>query len=216
MIDYDVENALYYGSLHYNEGMGYTDPADREKRIECFQAAEALYRCAAGKGSADANLYLGYVYSYDRCEGRYWLDPTMPAVDGRWGAYPREERAFECFSLAAEAGIAEACYKLGDLYKHGVGCEPDAEAAYRWYSRASELAAQGSEPPAVLGSIALRLAGCFEEDFGCAQSFSCALQMYQHAVAALETAVDNGDVWYEKALAGARAGVKRCKQEIAQ
>ena len=49
MIDYDVENALYYGSLRYNEGMGYTDPADREKRIECFQAAEALYRCAAGK-----------------------------------------------------------------------------------------------------------------------------------------------------------------------
>lgn len=215
MIDYDVEDALYYGALHYNEGMGYTDPADREKRIACFQAAEVLYRSAAEKGSADANLCLGYVYSYDRCEGRYWRDPMMLAVDD-CGAYPREKRAFECFSMAAEAGVAEACYKLGDLYKHGMGCEPDADAAHRWYTRASKLATHGNEPPAVLGSIALRLAGCFEEGFGCEQSFSCALQMYQHAVAALETAVDNGDVWYEKALAGARAGVKRCKQEIAQ
>ena len=96
MIDYDVEDALYYGALHYNEGMGYTDPADREKRIACFQAAEVLYRSTAEKGSADAYLCLGYVYSYDRCEGRYWRDPMVFAVDD-CGAYPREKRAFECF-----------------------------------------------------------------------------------------------------------------------
>ena len=197
--------------------MGYTDPEDHQKRIECFQAAELLYRHAAGRGNQVANLCLGYVYSYDRCEGKYWVDPmTLNAAEDYARPYPREQRAFECLAQAAQAGICEACYKLGDLYKHGMGCEPDAEAAYHWYTRASKIATHGSEPPAVLGSIALRLAGCFEEGFGCAQSFSCALQMYQHAVAALETAVDNGDVWYEKALAGARAGVKRCKQEIAQ
>ena len=126
--------------------------------------------------------------------------------------YPREERAFECFLVAAEAGIPEACYKLGDMYKHGTGCEPDAKEAFRWYVRASELAAR--EQPVILGSIALRLAGCYEEGFGCEQSFSRALEWYGKAVSGLECAVEAGDTWYEKALAGARAGVKRCKQEV--
>ena len=212
MIDYDVENALYYGSLHYNEGMGYTDPADREKRIECFQTAEALYRCAAGKGSADANLYLGYVYSYDRCEGRYWLDPTMPAVDGCWGAYPREERAFECFSLAAEAGIAEACYKLGDLYKAGVGCAPDEGQAFVKYAEACRLAR--TDPPVIWGSAALRLATCFENGCGCPQDFSDALRWYRRAQTGLEIAVNDGDWYYERVLARAKKGIQRMRQEL--
>jgi hypothetical protein len=38
--------------------------------------------------------------------------------------------------------------------------------------------------------------------------------MYHHAANALEFAVENGESWYEKALADARAGVKRCMQEI--
>lgn len=128
-------------------------------------------------------------------------------------AYPREERAFACFKIAAEAGIPEACYKVGDLCKHGTGCEPHAEEAFRWYVRASERATQ--ERPVILGSIALRLAGCYEEGFGCGQDFSRALEWYEKAVAGLEVAVEEGESWYAKALAGARAGVKRCKQEIA-
>lgn len=34
-----------------------------------------------------------------------------------------------------------------------------------------------------------------------------------NAVEGLEFAVDNGEVWYGKPLALARAGVKRCRQE---
>lgn len=208
--DPDGEEARWEGGEYYDEGMSYTDPCDREERIRCFQAAEQLYLQAAERGNAMANLCLGYVYSYDRCEGRYFRR-TREEIGKH---YPREERAFECFKVAAEAGICEACYKLGDMYKHGTGCDADADAAYNWYVRASKLATSESEAPVVLGSIALRLAGCFEEGFGCEQSFSCALQMYRHAVAALEFAVDNGEVWYAKALAGARAGVKRCQQEV--
>ena len=214
--DIDGEDALYYGACYYDEAMEYIDPADHEKRVECFQAAELLYRHAAGRGNAQAYLSLGYVYSYDRCEGRYWqgLAAAETGEDGS-RAYPHRERALECFSVAAEADITEACYKLGDMYKHGIGCDLDAAAAYKWYSRASNLAMK-EESPVVLGSVALRLGGCFEEGFGCEQSFSCALQMYGHAVTALDAAVDMGETWYENALANARAGAKRCKQEIAE
>lgn len=212
--DDDGEDALYYGGCYYDEGMGYTDPADREKRIDCFRAAEVFYRHSAGRGNALASMCLGYVYSYDRCEGRYWVDPmTLETEEDYRRPYPREERAFECFSIAAEAGIPEACYKLGDLYRDGIGCDPDASSAYSWYLRASQLALDG-DTPVVLGSIALRLAECFEEGFGCEQSFSCALQMYRHAADALEFAVENGEPWYEKALASSRAGIKRCMQEV--
>ena len=208
--DPDGEEALWDGGVYYERAMTLADPAKIEARIRTFQAAEQLYLQAAERGNAYASLCLGYVYSYDRCEGRYWrgndANPEQP--------YPREQRAFECFSLAAEAGIPEACYKLGDLYKRGIGCELDAASAYEWYIRASKLAEAG-ETPVVLGSIALRLAECFEEGFGCEQSFSRALQMYRRAAQALEVAVDEGETWYEKALFSAQAGVKRCSQEIA-
>lgn len=196
--------------------MSCTDPADHERRIDCFRAAEMLYRHSAGRGNAVANLCLGYVCSYDRCEGSYWAWPTGPGIEGgtEYSGFPRQERAFECLSIAARADIPEACYKLGDMYKHGTGCEPDAAEAFRWYVRASELSANAA--PVILGSIALRLAGCYEEGFGCAQSFERAFEWYGKAVAGMEFAVEKGDAWYEKALAGARAGQKRCRQEIAQ
>ena len=101
---------------------------------------------------------------------------------------------------------------MGDLYKRGVGCEPDVGEAFRWYRRASELMA--CEHPVILGSVALRLGECFEEAIGCRQDFARALEWYLKAVEGLEIAVDGGESWYEKALAGARAGVKRCRQEL--
>ena len=203
------EDALFAGGDCYESAMSIDDPADHEERIRLFQAAEQLYLQSAERGNAIASMCLGYVYSYDRCEGRYWRGKGEECER----PYPREERAFECFSVAAEADIPEACYKLGDMYKEGVGCNSDAASAYEWYIRASKLAMDG-ETPVVLGSIALRLAWCLEEGFGCEQSFSCALQMYHHAVRALEAAVDVGETWYEKALASAQAGVMRCKQEV--
>lgn len=46
--------ALSYGANYYIEGMSYTDPKDRETRIQCFQAAETLYLHAAAKGNVIA------------------------------------------------------------------------------------------------------------------------------------------------------------------
>ncbi|MBQ3328410.1 MAG: hypothetical protein IJG88_00480 [Eggerthellaceae bacterium] len=126
--DPNGEEALWQGGCRYDRAMSITEPAKREDRIREFQAAEQLYLQAAARGNEYASLCLGYIYSYDRCAGRYWREgggnPGEP--------YPREARAFECF-----------------------------------------------------------------------------------AAAALEVAVDAGEAWYEKALASARAGIKRCEQETA-
>jgi len=211
--DEQGEDALYYGACYYNEGMNFTDSADREKRIDCFRAAEVFYRHAAGRGNAIAYLNLGYVYSYDRCEGRYWRDSqTLNTAEDYKRPYPREERAFECFKTAAEADICEACYKLGDMYKRGVGCEHNAREAFRWYMRASEVV--GHEAPVILGSVALRLGECYEEGIGTPVSFDRALAWYRKAVDCLSAAVEAGEVWYAKALTSARAGAKRCEQEM--
>ena len=213
--DDDGEEALWYGGGYYDEAMGYDDPADHGKRVDCFRAAELLYRHSAGKGNIAASLCLGYVYSYDRCEGRYWVDPmTLDTAEDYRMPYPREERAFECFSFAAEAGICEACYKLGDMYKRGIGCDPDAQAAFEWYWRASKNLE--GESPVVMGSVALRLGECYEEGIGGPVRFGHALVWYSKAVDCLHVAVDAGEDWYERALASARAGVKRCEQEIAR
>ena len=61
---------------------------EHEKRIMCFQAAELLYLHASKKGNPIGDLNLGYVYSYDRCEGRYWnrsLADDTPVTLGLWG-----------------------------------------------------------------------------------------------------------------------------------
>ena len=214
MPDPEGWEALEYGARYYVEAMGYTDASNHQMRIECFQAAELLYLHAAEKGNPYAWQNLGYIYSYDRCEGSYYKSiEDYENWDALYeAAYPREERAFECFKHAADEGLAEATYKLGDLYKRGVGCEPDATQAFRCYERAFELGK--NEHPVVWGRVALRLADCYENAFGCGQSFSKALKWYEQAVTGLEIAVREGEWFYKKALTSAKNGVKRCKQEL--
>lgn len=99
--DPDGSIALGLGGMYYEEGMHYTAASERQKRVDCFRAAEILYRHAAG-----------------RCEGRYFRSyynnfgevPPKPDTD---------VLAYECFCHAAEAEIAEGCYKLGDMLAEG-------------------------------------------------------------------------------------------------
>ena len=98
-------------------------------------AAGILYRHAAGRGNAIGWLCLGYVYAYDRCEGRYFRSyynnfgevPPKPDTD---------VLAYECFRHAAEAEIAEGCYKLGDMLAEGRGCAADHAKALDMFLRA--------------------------------------------------------------------------------
>ena len=121
------ELALDAGADYYNEAMSCDWRTERRRRVECFQAAEVLYLHASRLGNAMADDDLTYVYSYDRCEGNYWDSVAAGAKSPR----PEErlsiaERAFAHCRVAAESGIAESCYKLGDFLRDGRGCEKDA------------------------------------------------------------------------------------------
>lgn len=207
--DPDGWEALDAGGSYYDEGMGCVEEDEHEKRVMCFQAAELLYLHASSKGNAVADLCLGYVYSYDRCEGRYW--EARGAV-GAGPAFPREERAAECYRRAAEAGIAEGCYKLGDLVREGRGCARSPEEAFAWFRKAYELGRE--ERPVVWGSAALRLGHALEEGEGCGQSFSEARTWYERATTGLGIAVRSGESWYAGALLAAERGLARTRQEL--
>lgn len=232
--DPDGDDALDYGSAYYSEGMSCDGDTEHQKRVMCFQAAELLYLHAASKGNPDAHLCLGYVYSYDRCEGDYyereayaeaeaemlrrirkygpycdWVSPTRQRLSH---TFPHLERAVEHFRVAAEAGIAEACYKLGDMLRDGSGCEVDLDEAYRWFVQAYELAVH--EGPLVRGSAALRLGRAREEGEGCEQSFHEARRWYERACDDLGIAVGSGEDWYRKSLTRAERGLRRVRQEL--
>lgn len=212
--DPDGSLALSLGSDYYNEGMSCDGRTEHARRVGCFQAAEVLYLHSSRLGNAMADDNLSYVYSYDRCEGAYW-DSVAAGAER-----PRQEesldvagRAFAHCRLAAQAGIAESCYKLGDFLRDGRGCEADLVEAYRWYRRSYELGR--SEDPVFWGSAALRLGRAHEEGEGCRQSFEEARAWYSRAVTGLSVAVREGESWYRGSLRGAEAGLARVEQELA-
>lgn len=205
--------ALGAGADYYNEAMSCDWRAERRRRVECFQAAEVLYLHASRLGNAMADDDLTYVYSYDRCEENYWNSVAAGAKLPR----PEErlsiaERAFAHCSVAAEAGIAESCYKLGDFLRDGRECDKDVDKAYQWYRQAYDLGK--SESPLYWGSAALRLGKAHEEGEGCTQSFQEAKGWYSRAVAGLSAAVREGESWYCGALKSAEAGLVRAEQEV--
>lgn len=211
--DPDGSRAFRFGSDYYVEGMTYVDAADLEKRIECFQAAEILYLNAAEKGNVDAILSLGYVYSYNRCEGKFFQDFRRAETEEDYRRkVDHRQRAFECFSAAAEYDIPEAYYKLGDMYQKGMGCEESPESAFRCFVQAYKLCS----PLDVYGrsGAALRLASCYERAYGCSHCFERALDLYEEAQQLFERIVSSGDWFYEKSLDAAKDGARRMRQEL--
>ena len=89
--DPDGSIVLGLGGIYYEEGMHYTAASERQKRVDCFRAAGILYRHATGRGNAIGWLCLGYVYAYDRCEGKitsarnYNNFGEVPTGYGRFG-----------------------------------------------------------------------------------------------------------------------------------
>ena len=206
------EQAIRWGAIFYNAGMDRTQPEEHEQRIEAFHATELLYLLGAAQGSVYGELDLGYVYSYDRGEGHYYVEGAeelFPLI----GEEERCARAFRRYRVAAEAGEIQSAYKLGDMYLDGRGVAADPVEACRWYARSHELGKQAGDP-VVWGASALRLGRCHEEGLGCEQSFEKALEWYEVAETGLGMAVRMGAAWYERSLTRARDGVIRCKQEL--
>lgn len=211
--DEDGWDALDYGGGYYDEGMGCLAEDEREKRVMCFQAAELLYLHAASKGNPVADLCLGYVYSYDRCEGKYWEKlANWETEEDLRAPFDCDGHAYQHFLRAAQAGVGEACYKLGDMLRDGRGCTADPAQAFGWFLKAYELTKD--DRPHLWGSAALRLGAACEEGEGCEHSFERAEHWYQIATTGLGIEARGGGSWYRGALRRAEAGLVRVRQEL--
>ena len=101
---------------------------------EKFRAAKSidgeflLLRNAANKGSAPAALALGQMY-----------DPATYSPETSPLPAPNPEQAVEWYRQAAEAGIAEAQYRLGALLMSGKVDEPNGpERGVAWLQKAAD------------------------------------------------------------------------------
>jgi TPR repeat protein len=101
---------------------------------EKFRAAKSLdgefllLRNAANKGSAPAALALGQMY-----------DPATYSPETSALPAPNPEQAVEWYRQAAEAGIAEAQYRLGMLLMSGKTDEPNGpELGVSWLRKAAD------------------------------------------------------------------------------
>ncbi len=100
------------------------------------------------KGDPYAANSLGYIYYSDRL------------------GKPDYDKAFRCFSYAAEAGVIEATYKLSDMYRKGHGTVQDSEKAWNLlnelYSGLDPKHPAKNKYP----DIALRIGYCYRDGVG--------------------------------------------------
>ncbi len=113
------------------------------------------YTRSAENGYVKAHNALGDIYYY-----------------GYGGTSKDLDTALSHYKIAAEGGIADSQYKLGNCYKEGKGTEKNYKAAFDWYEKA---AGQGK----VLAQNAL--ANCFEEGHGTNKNIEKALEWYEKA-----------------------------------
>lgn len=97
-----MPEASYQLGLLYKLGV-HTDPP----MPDCFRAAEYFRRAADNKHYAPAAYELGMLY----------YNPPMGDFEKNF------EQAVKYFKIAADSGIAEAQYKLGWMYRFGLGCK---------------------------------------------------------------------------------------------
>lgn len=235
--DPEGEDAMAWAADYYFDGVRFTQPERRQERIDSFRAAEILFRHAAGRGCAWAWLCLGYLYAYDRAEGKYFRSAFdwSPQSDTAWGRQfysappkpPLPIRAAACFRRAAGEGVAEGCLAYAEtLRKHPEfkedsyvleegrsSDEPASDFSARdWLRRAYDIAVV-QRNPRIWGSAALRLgemaaAGTSDEK----PDAKAALRWYETAVRGLEQTVRSGLDMFDQLLAEAQNGVEDMKQ----
>lgn len=103
------ENDLVAKQL-YDEAEEYNKCRDYNRALQCYEKA-------ADKGSVDAMMRLGYLYSRDSSEPDY-------------------EKAMQWYKKAINKGNTDAMVETGQLYLHGRGCKKDFQRGLSWYKKA--------------------------------------------------------------------------------
>lgn len=124
---------------------------------------------AAQAGDADAQLLLGKIYlngsiavSTDKTQARAWFVRAAQAINNRNAAYylgvmdrsgyggPVDHAAsVRWLQIAADAGLPDAMFLLGNAYTAGEGVPQDRRSAMHWYMQAAAL-----EHPLALQEVA--------------------------------------------------------------
>ena len=113
---------------------------------------------AAVQGDSRAALLLGKTWLYgasgitpDSAKARNWFEKTGADSEPQaayylglieksgYGKTVNFEAAERHFRFAAERGVADAMYQLGNTYVSGEGVDIDPREAMRWYLRAATL-----------------------------------------------------------------------------
>jgi len=148
--------------------------ADYTAGATAFQAGDymtalAEWRALAEEGNARAQFGMGVIY--EEGGGGVVRDLTQAAL---W------------YREAANRGLADAQFNLGNLYRRGHGVDQDPRRAVAWYLKA---ATQG------MAAARYNLALSYETGSGTAQNYAVAAKWYRMAA-------DQGDVDAQIGLAG--------------
>ena len=123
-----------------------------ERANEALKGLAWLERAAAQEDQA-ALLLLGKTWflgapgvNADARKARAWLEKVntekLPQAAYYLGLIEKKSnpaQALTHFTTAANGGVAEAMYQLGNSYAHGEGVDHDPRAAMRWYLKAAAL-----------------------------------------------------------------------------
>ena len=94
---------------------------------------------------------------------------------------PDCEKAFRCFSFAAQRGSTEAAYKLSDLYRKGDGTPQNKEKAFALLSDLWHRADKRKISRGKYADIALRMGYCYRDGIGVAPDPETALDFFLKA-----------------------------------
>ena len=137
-----------------------------------YKEAAKWYEKAADEMEPYGLCSLGYCYSYGR---------DMPV---------NYERAYECFSLSAYLGNANAMYKLGDMFFYGNHVDEDKCVAFYWYEESLKYGRRDEE---VEPNIKYRLGKCYLHGYGTEQNSLFALEYLQEAELGFFKQIEDGN-----------------------
>lgn len=145
LINFGVDEAKLYVRRNFKESwVKEITPAS----IEWIKSATLL-------GEPSAYYLLGVCYQFE------------------YGGLSKDlKKAFDCYSVAAEAGHELAWCRLGALYEKGLGCEKNYAKAFRFYSKAADN--NNAWALSLLGAL-------YEFGYGVEKDNAKAFSLYKHS-----------------------------------
>ena len=149
---------------------------------EDYDIAREYYKLAGTMGCIESISNLGYYYMYH-------ANPL------------NRNKAIAYFLVAANFNSVEALYKLGDIYRNGIGVEKDIELGLYYFKEAFNVVDKNSDKidyrnyPSLFFAIAKEYmrGGAYKENLNVAYFHLC------NAMEGYEYSINNGLTYYEEA-----------------